>query len=56
MVLGLPPTKEGELTVIQQAMLRLLQDAFLNKWKVTIRWESPLKTSAPILSVTIPKQ
>ena len=55
-ILGLTPDKDGELSGAQKAMFRLLQEAFRNKWKVVIRWESSVKLHAPILSVTIPNQ
>jgi hypothetical protein len=54
-LMGLSPTSAGQLTDIQKAMIELLKEAFKNEWKVAIRWESPVKTYAPILSVTVAK-
>lgn len=55
-VFGLVPDKDGELVGNQYAMFHLLQEAFINKWKVTIRWDGVLTSHSPILAVTIPKQ
>ena len=55
-VFGLVPNLDGELVGTQYAMFHLLQEAFLNKLKVTIRWESMVASHAAILTVTIPKQ
>lgn len=55
-VFGLLPSNDGELVGTQYAIFHLLQDAFFNKWKVTIRWDGVLSSHAPILAVTIPKQ
>ena len=55
-LMGLSTTSAGQLTEIQKAMIELLEAAFKNDWKVSIRWESTVKSHAPILSVTVAKK
>jgi hypothetical protein len=55
-LLGLVPSTKGALSDTQKTMSILLQEAFLNDWQVTIRWESSVKSHAPVLSVTVTKK
>lgn len=49
---GLAPRADGRLSDTQDMMAKLLREAFLAELEVTIRWESPVKSRARILSVT----
>jgi len=47
MTLGLRPSEDGDLDQTQQAMLSLLQAAFENDWRVTIRWTTRVRYTKP---------
>ena len=55
-LLGLSPAAEGQLSDSQKAMARLLHEAFLRNWTVTIRWDSPVRSHASILSVIVSRE